>query len=129
MNLVCMLWDRRFMLADSVLLGLLQETAEERSLRTRVFVQGAFHWSVSIIGYCVFFVIGCVAIPHIFAPVKVRYHIKSVLSVCLSLHSLIVAGRFCYAIAVSLVCCGLRGVFCAHLVVAHHCPVSCTSLH
>ncbi len=49
----------------------LQETEEERSLRTRVFVQGAFHWSVSIIGYCVFFVIGCIAIPHVFTPVKV----------------------------------------------------------
>ena len=51
-----------------------QETEEERSLRTRVFVQGAFHWSVSIIGYCVFFVIGAVAIPHIFSPVKVCIH-------------------------------------------------------
>ena len=49
-----------------------QETEEERSLRTRVFVQGAFHWSVSVIGFCVFFVIGCIAIPHVFTPVKVR---------------------------------------------------------
>ena len=36
-----------------------------------MFVQGAFHWSVSVIGFCVFFVIGCVAIPHVFPPVKV----------------------------------------------------------
>ena len=49
----------------------LQETEEERSLRTRVFVQGAFHWSVSVIGYCILFIIGCVAIPHVFSPVKV----------------------------------------------------------
>ncbi len=49
----------------------LQETEEERSLRTRVFVQGAFHWSVSLIGYCILFIIGCVAIPHVFSPVKV----------------------------------------------------------
>ena len=50
----------------------MQETQEERSLRTRVFVQGAFRWYVSIVGFVVFFVIGCIAIPHIFSPVKVR---------------------------------------------------------
>ena len=50
----------------------LQETEEERSLRTRVFVQGAFHWSVSAIGYVILFIIGCAAIPHVFSPVKVR---------------------------------------------------------
>ena len=44
-----------------------QETQEERSLRTRVFVQGAFRWYVSIVGFVVFFVIGCIAIPHIFS--------------------------------------------------------------
>lgn len=49
-----------------------QETEEERSLRTRVFVDGAFRWYVSVIGYVVFFVVGCIAIPKIFAPVKVR---------------------------------------------------------
>ncbi len=56
-----------------------QETQEERSLRTRVFVQGAFRWYVSIVGFIVFFVIGCIAIPHIFSPVKVGVH-------CASLH-------------------------------------------
>jgi hypothetical protein len=51
----------------------LQETEEERSLRTRVFVQGAFRWYVSVIGFIVFFVIGAIAIPKIFPPVKVRF--------------------------------------------------------
>ncbi len=57
---------------------ILQETEEERSLRTRVFVQGAFHWSVSLIGYCILFIIGCIAIPHVFSPVKVCAEVTSV---------------------------------------------------
>lgn len=32
---------------------------------------GGFHWSISAVGYVVTFIIGCVAIPHIFPPVKV----------------------------------------------------------
>ena len=61
-----------FSTSDAAMLCCLQETQEERSLRTRVFVQGAFRWYVSIVGFIVFFVIGCIAIPHIFSPVKVR---------------------------------------------------------
>jgi len=62
-----------------------QETQEERSLRTRVFVQGAFRWYVSIVGFIVFFVIGCIAIPHIFSPVKVSLHCASPASASLGL--------------------------------------------
>ena len=73
---------------------MLQETEEERSLRTRVFVQGAFHWSVSIIGYCIFFVVGCVSIPHVFSPVKVRTaaHMRCVLARQLCIMQLVVVG-------------------------------------
>ena len=38
-----------------------------------MFLETSFHWSVSLIGYLVFFVIGCTAIPHIFPPVKWYY--------------------------------------------------------
>lgn len=56
---------------DALGLGIkTQETDAEKRLRVRNFCSGGFHWSVFAVGYVVTFIIGCIAIPHIFPPVK-----------------------------------------------------------